>query len=430
MPNVSPLQLLNGAQSAAGNGATGTQSPAQPLQPQDFRMDQAIPPHQASQAQAPDAPGAGRDRRVALVLQGGGALGAFQAGVYQALEEGGLAPDWIAGVSIGALNGALIAGNPPERRLAALREFWNTVTTERLWPFGLELPEALDGGDWLRQWRHEASAALTMLSGQPGFFTPNVPSPWFSAAGMTTASAFYDSAPLRGTLRRLVDWGRLNNGSIRFSVGAVNVASGNFAYFDSVRTRIGEEHVMASGALPPALPMVRVDGECFWDGGLVSNTPLSHLLENLECRDTLAFQVDLFSARGEVPRSMPAVLARQKDIQYSSRTRMVTDAYRRQRELELELRRALALVPEERLDEAQRNLRQRLDSLPAVVLLQLIYRKQAHEGQAKDYEFSTGAMREHWKAGLEDTRATLRRRGWLEMPPEGSCMRVHDIHRG
>ncbi|MFC7554189.1 DUF3734 domain-containing protein [Pseudoroseomonas wenyumeiae] len=362
------------------------------------------------------------------MLQGGGALGAFQAGVFEGLQEAGIGLDWIAGVSIGAVNGALIAGNPPERRLAALREFWDTITTERLWPYGLDLPEVLDAGDWVRQWRHEASAALTMLQGQPGFFTPNVPNPGSPPPARGPPRPSTTARPC-GTLRRLVDWDRLNNGDIRFSVGAVNVGSGNFAYFDTATTRIGVEHVMASGALPPALPMVRVGGQHFWDGGLVSNTPLSHLLENLGERNTLAFQVDLFSARGAVPRSMPGVLSRQKDIQYSSRTRLVTDAYRRIRALELELRRALALVPEERLDEGQRALRQRLERLPEVVILHLIYRQQVHEGQAKDYEFSTGAMREHWRAGLEDTRATLRHGHWLAMPPPGSGIQVHDLHR-
>jgi NTE family protein len=387
-------------------------------------MDHSQPSRPAAPAWRPQG-----CRRVALVLQGGGALGAFQAGVFEALHEAGIGLDWIAGVSIGAVNGALIAGNPPEKRLAALREFWDVVTTERLWPFGLCLTEALDAGDWVRQWQHEASAAMTMALGQPGFFTPNVPSPWLSAPGAKTATAFYDSAPLRETLRRLVDWHRLNDGGIRFSVGAVNVGSGNFAYFDTAHMRIGAEHVMASGALPPALPMVRVGKDSFWDGGLVSNTPLAHLLENLEGRNTLAFQVDLFSARGPLPRTMPAVMARQKDIQYSSRTRLVTDAYRRLRALELELQRALALVPEERLDEGQRALKEKLETLPEVVILHLIYQQQAHEGQAKDYEFSAGAMREHWRAGLEDTRNTLRHGHWLAMPPPGSGIQVHDIHR-
>jgi NTE family protein len=364
-------------------------------------------------------------RRVALVLQGGGALGAFQAGVYESLHEAGIGLDWIAGVSIGAINGALIAGNPPERRLDALREFWRTVTNERLWPFGVEL----DGGDLVRQWRHEAAASMTMALGQPGFFTPNTPSPWFSAPGTRTATAFYDTEPLRQTLRRLVDFDLLNDGRIRFSVGAVNVGSGNFAYFDSARMRITEDHVMASGALPPAFPMTRVGTDFYWDGGLVSNTPLQHLLDNLESHNTLAFQVDLFSARGKLPRSMPAVMSRQKDIQYSSRTRLVTDAYRRIRSLERELERALTLVPEERLDDRQRDLKRRLARLPEVVILQMIYQQQTHEGQAKDYEFSTTAMREHWRSGLEDTRATLRQGQWLVMPPPGSEIQVHDVHR-
>ncbi|MFC4169265.1 patatin-like phospholipase family protein [Teichococcus aestuarii] len=362
-------------------------------------------------------------RRVALVLQGGGALGAYQAGVYEALAEAGVALDWIAGVSIGAINGALIAGNPPERRVAALHSFWDRVTSERIWP------QALPDGDLFRQWRHEASAVLTMLQGQPGFFTPNRPNPWFSLPGARTATAFYDSAPLRETLRDLVDFDLLNDGRIRFSVGAVNVATGNFAFFDSSRMRITEAHIMASGALPPALPMVQVGTDWFWDGGLVSNTPLQHLLENLEGRNTLAFQVDLFSARGLVPRSMPGVMSREKDIRYSSRTRMVTDIYRRQRQLEVELRRALEMVPPERLDEGQKALKAQLERMPEVVILQLIYQQQAFEGQAKDYEFSTTSMHAHWQSGLEDTRATLRHGNWLVMPPPGSGIQVHDIHR-
>jgi NTE family protein len=226
-----------------------------------------------------------------------------------------------------------------------------------------------------------------------------------------------------------VDFDRLNDGRIRFSVSAVNVGTGNFAFFDSARMRITEDHVLASGALPPAFPMIRIGTDNYWDGGLVSNTPLQHLLENLEGHNTLAFQVDLFSARGAIPRSMPAVMSRQKDIQYSSRTRLVTDAYRRIRSLERELQRALDLVPEERLDDRQRDLKRRLARMPEVVILQMVYQQQTHEGQAKDYEFSTTAMREHWRSGLEDTRATLRQGHWLVMPPPGSEIQVHDIHR-
>ncbi|MDJ0386521.1 patatin-like phospholipase family protein [Roseomonas sp. E05] len=373
-----------------------------------------------SSAEASWRPAGGR--RTALVLQGGGALGAYQAGVYEALAEAGLGLDWIAGVSIGAVNGALIAGNAPEHRISALRTFWERITNERIWG-------ALPDGDLFRQWRHEASALLTMMQGQPGFFAPNMPNPWFSLPGAKTATAFYSSEPLRRTLRELVDFDRLNDGRIRFSVGAVNVATGNFAYFDSAHMRITEDHIMASGALPPSLPMVRVGTDYFWDGGLVSNTPLQHLLENIGDSNTLAFQVDLFSARGLVPRSMPAVLSREKDIRYSSRTRVVTDFYRRIRALEMELKRALEQLPEDRLDAEQKKTRQRLERLPEVVILHLIYQQQVHEGQAKDYEFSTTAMRDHWRSGLEDTRATLLHGNWLAMPPPGSGIQVHDVHR-
>ncbi|WP_419896293.1 patatin-like phospholipase family protein [Roseomonas sp. USHLN139] len=365
-------------------------------------------------------------RRVALVLQGGGALGAYQAGVYEALHEAGIALDWIAGVSIGAINGALIAGNPPERRIAALRAFWEKITDNRV---ENQLWGPLPDGDWFRQWRHEASAALTMLQGQPGFFTPQVPNAWFSAPGAKTATSLYDSSPLKATLEELVDFDLLNDRRMRFAVGAVNVGSGNFAYFDSGRMRLTVAHVMASGALPPALPMVPVGTDYYWDGGLVSNTPLQHLLENLESRNTLAFQVDLFSARGAVPRSMPGVMAREKDIRYSSRTRAVTDFHRRIRDLEVELQRALDQIPPDRLDARQQELKKRLERLPEVVILQLIYRQQAHEGQAKDYEFSAATMRAHWASGLADTRATLERGHWLVMPPPGSGIQVHDVHR-
>ncbi|MFC3126570.1 patatin-like phospholipase family protein [Pseudoroseomonas globiformis] len=381
--------------------------------------------HQAPHSGLPDSAAWRPEgcRRVALVLQGGGALGAYQAGVHEALVEAGIGLDWIAGVSIGAINGALIAGNPPGQRVAALRAFWERITRDRGW-------DPWPDSDLVRQWRHEASALATMMEGQPGFFTPNQPSPWFSLPGAKTATAFYNSEPLRETLRELVDFDRLNDGTIRFSVGAVNVATGNFAFFDSARMRITLDHIVASGALPPALPMVRIGTEYFWDGGLVSNTPLQHLLENLEGRNTLAFQVDLFSARGRVPRSMPGVMSREKDIRYSSRTRAVTDFYRRIRGLEMALRRALEQIPEAQLDATQRAEKQRLERLPEVVILQMIYQQQAFEGQAKDYEFSATAMRQHWASGLEDTRETLRRGQWLAMPPEGSGIQVHDVHEG
>ncbi len=360
--------------------------------------------------------------RVALVLQGGGALGAYQAGVYQALHEAGLEPDWVAGVSIGAINSAIIAGNPRERRLERLREFWETLTARKVWPFSLD-------GDAARKARNSWSSTLTMLGGQPGFFDVNRPGPWFSPRGAKQATSFYDSAPLRETLLRLVDFDLINSRSTRFACGAVNVANGNFAYFDNADTEIMPEHVMASGALPPALPMVKLGTDYFWDGGLVSNTPLQHLLENIGSDNVLVFQVDLFSALGSIPRDMYDVLARQKDIQYSSRTRLTTDLYTRMHKMKLQICSLLHRIPDKDLTDDERQQKKNLEDLPEIAILLLIYQQAAYEGQAKDYEFSSTSMREHWDIGRADTERTLRQKEWLKMPGGEVGIVMHDVHR-
>jgi NTE family protein len=360
--------------------------------------------------------------RIALVLQGGGALGAYQAGVYQALHEAGLEPDWVAGVSIGGINAALIAGNTPEHRVERLREFWEMITARRIWAY------APDGDD-PRKARNVWSSAMTMLLGQPGFFTPQVPNPWFSLRGSKTATSFYDSSPLRETLSRLVDLELLNRGETRFACGAVNVLNGNFAYFDNTMTQIALEHVMASAALPPALPMITIGTDYYWDGGLVSNTPLQHVLENTRSEKILVFQVDLFSARGNLPRDMDDVLARQKDIQYSSRTRLVTDYFRTRHAADLFLRRVLDKVPEDLLTDDEREAKRRLAGIPEAAIVHLIYQQTAYETQAKDYEFSARSMREHWEAGYRDTAHTLRHQDWLTIPATDSGIIVHDVHR-
>ena len=360
--------------------------------------------------------------RVGLLLQGGGALGAYQAGVYEGLHDAGLEPDWIAGVSIGAINAALIAGNAPGDRLEALRDFWRTVTERPVWGF---LPD----GDELRKAHNLWSSIMTVLQGQPGFFAPNVLSPWLRPRGASGATAFYDSAPLRETLLRLVDFDRINAGHTRFAIGAVNVATGNFAYFDNTEMRITPEHVMASGALPPAMPMVQIGDEYFWDGGVVSNTPLQHLLDHIDGENALVFQVDLFSARGPVPRDLPEAIGRAKDIQYSSRTRLTTDYYRAAHAQRIQLKRLLARLPEDQLTPDERALKARLASLPTIAILQMIYQQAAHEGEAKYYDFSKSSMRDHWAAGLRDTRMTVGRRDWLTMPSEESGIVSHDIHR-
>jgi NTE family protein len=357
-----------------------------------------------------------------LVLQGGGALGAYQGGVFQALEAGGIVPDWIAAVSIGAINGAIIAGNPPERRLERLRGFWELITARRMeWP-------VLDG-DTAHRIAINVSAAGSILFGQPGFFTPNLPGPWLSPRGSKQATAYYDTAPLRETLLHFVDFDLLNDGPIRFAVSAVNVASGNFAFFDNHSTRILPEHIMASAALPPGFPMVQVGTDYFWDGGTVSNTPLSHVLGTIEGADAIVFQVDLFSASGRLPRDIQEVSARQKEIQYSSRTRMVTDAFKSQYTLRSRIRQLLERLPPDQRTEEDRLQLEALRELPEVSILQLIYQQAAYEGDAQDYEFSRRSMNDHWESGRRDTRLTLERKDWLKIPGPEIAIVSHDIHR-
>ncbi|WP_411036367.1 patatin-like phospholipase family protein [Shinella sp. BYT-45] len=359
---------------------------------------------------------------VGLVLQGGGALGAYQAGVFQALDEAGIEANWLSGVSIGAVNAAIIAGNTKGNRLDRLRNFWETISRRKIWHF---TPE----GDIFRKLRNQASSLMTMTAGIPGFFTPHRINPWFQFPGAAEATSFYDTSELRETLDRLIDWDVLNDRRHRLSVGAVNVSTGNYRYFDSHIEALGPEHIMASGALPPAFPAVLIENEYYWDGGIVSNTPLQYLLEQESVHDTLVFQVDLFSARGILPRDMADVLARHKDIMYSSRTRNNTDTFRRMHNLRLKLHQALLRVPPEALTQDDRSFLAAMEDVPQINIVHLIYQQKVYESDAKDYEFSGTSMREHWDSGYQDTRKTLKHRRWLEKPPESIGMTVHDVHR-
>ena len=281
--------------------------------------------------------------RVALILQGGGALGAYQAGVYQALAEANLHPDWVAGISIGAVNAALIAGNPPEKRVQQLRAFWETVSTP---PFGLPTIPGLDiHGEYMHAAVNQMRSMGILLGGAPGFFTPRMPPPFLHPPGSAAAVSFYDVAPLKATLERLVDFDLINAGAMRFSVGAVNVRTGNFVYFDSTTHQIGPAHVMASGSLPPGFPATEIEGEHYWDGGLVSNTPLEWVLDSTPRQDTLAFQIDLWSASGAYPRNLVESEVRQKDIRFSSRTRAATDHFKRKQLLRRAAAKLLAKIP-------------------------------------------------------------------------------------
>lgn len=368
----------------------------------------------------------------ALVLQGGGALGAYQAGVYQALAEAGLHPNWIAGISIGALNAAIIAGNAPEHRVERLTEFWETICKSALWPAAPGFPwmESMSVPSVLREGVNMFSAWRAITEGQQGFFQPRMPPPVLQWHGTPATSSWYDTAPLRETLERLADFDRINHPScVRVSVGAVNVRTGNFAYFDNRHDTLRPEHFMASGALPPGFPAVEIDGEYYWDGGMVSNTPLYKVLTERPHRDALIFQVDLWSAVGALPRDMGSVAERSKDIQYSSRTRLVTEYMHQSREQQRLLHQLMDLVPEDKRDNPAFRRAERYANGALTNLIHLIYRDKPYEGHYKDYEFSAATMHEHWQSGLTDMRHTLSHPQWLEPPTPDNPFVTHDVHR-
>ena len=362
--------------------------------------------------------------QVALVLQGGGALGAYQAGVYEALAERGYVPDWVTGISIGAINGALIAGNPHERRVERLREFWELITN------GIAGKPLLEG-DFARGIFNEWSALASVTSGVEGFYSPRMPPAWLQPWGTEGALSFYDIAPLRATLERLIDFELLNSKDVRFSVGAANIRKGNSVYFDNRKRRIGPEHIMASAALPPGFPPVEVDGEHYWDGGVLSNTPLEHLLDVHRNENMLVFQVDLFSAQGNPPRNLLDVYERHKDILYSSRTRKNTNAARDAQKLRQAADRLYRKLPSKFKDDPDvAYIREVCADFGLISIVQLIYRDKYYETQAKDYEFSRVSMQEHWQSGLNDTRRTLNHEDqWLAPPRDLEAVRTFDITR-
>lgn len=365
---------------------------------------------------------------VALVLQGGGALGAYQAGVYEALAERGVEPTWVAGISIGAINSAIIAGNAPGERVAKLRAFWDCVSSSPWAPLGSGA-DIWQSGPFravLNQW----AAAGVVLNGVPGFFSPRFPPPVLQAPGGPAAISWYDPRELRGLLGRLVDFDRVNHPSaMRFSVGAVNVRTGNFAYFDNATDRIAVEHVLASGALPPAFPPVEVDGEAYWDGGLVSNTPLEWVLSARSGLDTLVFQVDLWSARGAVPSDLAGVAVRMKEIQFSSRTRAATDQFQEKQRLRVALRDLLQRLPPDLSCTPETMRLAEATDLAVFNIVQLIYRSPPHEQESKDYDFSRLSMADHWRAGYESAAQSLKHPQTLSLPREPGAVAVYDFLR-
>jgi NTE family protein len=360
-----------------------------------------------------------------LVLQGGGALGSYQAGAYQALCRHGFEPEWVAGISIGAINAAIIAGNTPEKGVDRLKEFWELVSSPVPW-------NPISSSDRGRAYFNETSAALIATFGVPGFFTPRIPPAPLWPLGSPQSQSYYDTTPLRATLERLVDFDRINDCNIRFSVGAVGVTSGNFRYFDNfefrkIGKRIGPEHIMASGALPPGFPSIEIEGEHYWDGGIASNTPLDYVLDTESKRDLLIFQVDLFSARGLLPTSLLEAAEREKDIRYSSRTRMNTDKNKQVHNARKAVRDLISKLPDNLQNDPSVEFLREAAKENTVTVVHLIYRSKNYESSSKDYDFSHVGMVEHWDAGVRDVYLSMRHEEWLERPQSGETMVTYDL---
>jgi NTE family protein len=358
------------------------------------------------------------DRKVGLVLQGGGALGSYQAGVYEALAASEYLPDWVAGISVGAINAAIIAGNAPEHRVQSLRSFWEAITAPTiLWP---PAPAGLPA-----EWQHRANALSALMFGQRGFFTPRPPQDWFSS---DKCVSYYETSVLKRTLERLVDFDRINDTKdMRLSVGAVNVRTGHFAYFDSEEITIRPEHIMASGALPPGFPPVEIDGEQYWDGGLLSNTPLQYMIDYYPRRSRLVFQVDLFPAHGCVPTNLDEVHEREKDIRYSSRTIMSTNSLREKHDVRHAINELHKLLPPDLANTEQAKRLYEHGCVTQMDIVQLIYRPIEPQGALKDFEFSRSTMEARWQQGLSDARSTLHPSPWIAPMPRDIGVRVFDV---
>jgi NTE family protein len=360
------------------------------------------------------------DRRIVLVLQGGGALGSYQAGVYEALEEHGYLPDWVNGISIGAINAAIIAGNPPGKRIDKLRAFWDEITQSNCYWANF------DGFPPFEYLTGTMGAMGALVFGQSGFFTPRSPLSWL---GPQPPASFYDTTQLKQTLERLVDFDRIAAGETRLTVGAVNVRTGRFRNFDNTdpKVRIQAEHVMASGALPPGFPAVEVEGEYYWDGGLISNTPLEYVLESYPREDSVIFQVDLFQSYGKPPHTLDEAMEREKDIRYASRTRTTLRYAEHDHNI-----RAHAHALWDKLPPMLREMpeAQFLDDLRCTTQMDialLIYRPFEPQGSSKDFEFSHATMQARWDRGREDAKITLEASPWKQPFPVGRGTRITDV---
>jgi NTE family protein len=359
-----------------------------------------------------------------LLLQGGGALGAYQAGAYEGLVEAGIVPDWVVGISIGGINAALIAGNPPGRRVERLRQFWERISAHA----PLIPPPWLDP---MRPKLNQLSSSSSVMNGAPGFFSPRVPPPpMFTGDGDPETMSFYDTEPLKSTLEDLVDFDLINRQNVRLSLGVVNVGTGKSVYFDNQKTRIGADHVRASGALPPGFPPVVIEGEHYWDGGILCNSPILYMLDDLPRMSALVVQVDIFMAEGELPRNIDDVLRREKDIRLASKTLFNIAHIRDLLEERDALKELLAKLPASLKNHPAVRKLAPLCNMGEMTIARLVNRGLSHAGHTKGYDFSRATVNELWTAGLEDVRHSMAMIESMQPRQLGSSIRVYDLPRG
>jgi NTE family protein len=357
--------------------------------------------------------------QVVLVLQGGGALGAYQAGVYEALHEAGVEPDWVIGTSIGAINASLICGNAPEQRLARLQDFWSRVEQH-----------AGDGLVGLTGLANVSANLTTITQGIPSFFVPN-PLAWLGAhvpLGIEGA-AYYTTSPLRDTLSELVDLEFLNTCQTRLTVGAVNVASGEIRYFDSREEPVSLDHVLASGALPPAFPAVRIDGQAYWDGGIYSNTPIEAVLDDNPRRDSVIFAVQIWDPTGPEPASVWQVMGRMKDIQYASRSRSHLARQKQIHHLRHVIRELAKKLPEDLRGSAEVQELASWGCGTTIHVAWLMAPKLDGEDYTKDIDFTAAGIRARWQAGHDDTKRMLDRAPWNAPTGSDDSILIHEDPR-
>lgn len=359
-----------------------------------------------------------------LILQGGGALGAYQAGVYSHLHQHHPQLDWVIGTSIGAINSALIAGNPAERRLAQLQAFWDSLASDNA--NVINSPWA----PWLSWYKPPLDPATwsTLVNGVPGFFKPRPGAVWDLDAPVALADmGYYDTRPLKATLEKFVDFDYLNQGDIRLSVCAVDLDDGQSRVFDSEQERIEPEHIMASGALPPGFPPVVIDGRAYWDGGIYSNSPLEIFLEHNQQRDALCFMVDLWDPTEARPGTMSEALARYKSIQYANRSHEQLQVHQRLQNLQRAIRELSRHLTPELKERPDLKALASLGCDHTINVVNLIMQAFPGETYFRDIDFSASMIERRWQAGVNDCARALRHRSWLQPLPPHAGLVIHEL---